>query len=239
MRLAHLVCCAAVALGGCQTDAGKQPAGTATAAPPSATAPAGAPIGTAAVDAGPSATAAADAAPSSTAATAAAPSATAAGAADPARAGSPPKAPPSKRTDGKADLPGNAIGKPQAPVDIAAVMSATSAQVTLTFRQAGHGVDIQANGVDGLSVKRDAMLASGRDVSAGEVVTFDVPILPGAGRSLLAVHVHGTFGTSDRAAVRAFPIGKRTAAQESKAHEGTTTVGGEPTHGMSAEEERK
>jgi hypothetical protein len=133
----------------------------------------------------------------------------------------------------------NGIGKPQAPVDIDAALTADAARVTLRFNQAGRGVEARAEGVGGLSVQGNARLVDGRDVQAGDVVTIELPIRPGPGESHLAVHVTGRFAAGERSAVRAFPIGKRSAEQQQKADEGKARIGGEDVRILPAEEEKK
>ena len=121
------------------------------------------------------------------------------------------------------------VGKPQAPAQIDADVGASSARIAVRFDQAGSNVEVRANGVDGLSVTGDPVLARGRSVAAGETATFDVPFTAGAGQSMLAVHVRGVFAAGDRTAVRAFLVGKPSAEQQArKAQESATTkVGGE------------
>jgi hypothetical protein len=128
-------------------------------------------------------------------------------------------------------------GKPQAPVQIDADVAASSARVTVRFDQAGTNVEVRANGVDGLSVAGDPVLARGRSVAAGETATFDVPFTAGPGQSMLAVHVRGAFASGERAAVRAFLVGKPSAEQTRKAQESKTTkVGGEDVRLAPAEQ---
>jgi hypothetical protein len=119
------------------------------------------------------------------------------------------------------------LGKPQAPVIIESVVDGAVAHVTVRFPQGGAGVDVQASGAEGLTVKGAETLASNRNVASGEALAFDVPFTPGEGESLLAVRVKGNFGGAHRAAVRAFPVGARSALQKGKDREGTATVGGE------------
>jgi hypothetical protein len=137
---------------------------------------------------------------------------------------------------GEAAPPG--VGKPQAPVAIDAEVGASSARVHVRFVQAGTGVEVRANGVDGLTPVGNTLLVAGRDVAAGEAITVDVPFTPGPGQSLLAIHVRGTFAAGERTAVRAFPVGKPSAEQR-KAQEGTTRVGGEDVKLVPAEEQKK
>jgi hypothetical protein len=133
---------------------------------------------------------------------------------------------------------GAIAGKPQAPVRIDADVGASSATVRLQFDRAGTGVEVRANGVDGLTLLSDPVLAQGRSVAAGETATFDVPFRAGPGQSLLAVHVRGAFGAGERTAVRAFPVGKPSAEQMRKVQEGTTKMGGEDVRLGPAEEKK-
>lgn len=119
-------------------------------------------------------------------------------------------------------------GKPQAPVEIEADASSASATVRVRFVEAGSNVDVRVNGVDGLSLPGGPVLATGRTFAAGETAVFDVPLAPGPGQGMLAVHVSGTFPNGQRTAVRAFLVGKPAAGQPLKADQGTTTIGGEP-----------
>jgi hypothetical protein len=119
-------------------------------------------------------------------------------------------------------------GKPQAPVAIDAELSAGSVQLRLRFDAAARDVEVRVNGVDGLGLSGTPVLASGRTFASGETATFNVPILPGPGQGMLAVHVSGTFPGGQRIAVRAFAIGTPSADQLRKAQDGTTTIGGEP-----------
>ena len=129
------------------------------------------------------------------------------------------------------------VGKPQAPVQIDADLAASSARVSVRFDQAGTDVEVLANGVEGLSVRGDPVLARGRTVAAGETATFDVPFTAGAGQSMLAVYVRGAFAAGERVAVRAFPVGKPSAEQTRKAQESKTTkVGGEDVRLAPAEQ---
>ena len=130
------------------------------------------------------------------------------------------------------------VGKPQAPVRIDAEVAASSATVRLQFDAAGTGVEVHANGVDGLTLLSDPMLAHGRSVAAGETATFEVPFRAGPGQSLLAVHVRGSFGAGERTAVRAFPVGKPSAEQMRKAQKETTKIGGEDVRLGPAEEKK-
>ncbi len=126
-------------------------------------------------------------------------------------------------------------GKPQAPVQIDADVGASSAVVRIRFDQAGTGVEVRANGVNGLALLADPVLAKGRTVAAGETATFEVPFTPGSGQSMLAVHVRGAFAAGERTAVRAFLVGRPSAEQTKKAQEGTTKVGGEDVRLQPAE----
>lgn len=131
-------------------------------------------------------------------------------------------------------------GKPQAPVAIEAQVAAATATITLRFEQAGTDVEVAASGTEGLAVRGGPVLATSRAVAAGEVLSFNVPFTPGPGRSLLSVRVRGRFGQGERAAVRAFPVGKPSAAQQQKeAREKPTRVGGEPVRLLPAQETRK
>jgi hypothetical protein len=121
---------------------------------------------------------------------------------------------------------GAVVGKPQAPVQIDADVGASSARVRVRFDQAATNVEVRANGVDGLALLADPVLAQGRSVSAGETASFDVLFKPGAGQSMLAVHVRGAFAAGERVAVRAFLVGKPDPAQR-KDQDRTTKVGGE------------
>ena len=53
-----------------------------------------------------------------------------------------------------------------------------------------------------------------------------------------SIHVRGTFTAGERTAVRAFPVGKPSAEQR-KAQEGTTRVGGQDVKLVPAEEQKK
>jgi hypothetical protein len=129
----------------------------------------------------------------------------------------------------------DALGKPQAPVVIESVLEGNTAHVTVRFPQGGAGVEVHASGAEGLAVAGQSALAEGRTLAKGEVLVFDVPFTPGAGESLLAVGVTGNFAGAHRTAVRAFPVGKRSALQKSKDKEGTAQVGGENVHLVPAE----
>ena len=131
------------------------------------------------------------------------------------------------------------VGKPQAPVQIDADVLASSAVVRVRFDQAATGVEVRANGVEGLTLQGDPVLATGRSVAAGETATFDVPFTPGNGQSMLAVHVRGAFASGERTAVRAFLVGKPSAEQMRKAQESNTTkVGGEDVRLQPAEPQK-
>lgn len=119
-------------------------------------------------------------------------------------------------------------GKPQAPVAIEADLSAASALVRLRFESAASDVQVRVNGVDGLGLSGNPVLVSGKSFAAGETATFTVPLVPGPGQGMLAVHVQGTFSGAARTAVRSFVIGTPSADQLRKAQDGTTTIGGEP-----------
>jgi hypothetical protein len=138
----------------------------------------------------------------------------------------------------RAAADGAIAGKPQAPVRIEADVGASSATVRLQFDRAGTNVEVRANGVDGLTLLSDPVLAQGRTVAAGETATFDVPFRAGPGQSLLAVHVRGAFGAGERTAVRAFLVGKPSAEQMRKAQQGTTKIGGDDVRLGPAEEKK-
>src|SRR6478609_7495394 len=131
------------------------------------------------------------------------------------------------------------IGKPQAPVQIAAEVGDGVAQVSVRFEQDGTGVSIHASGADGLSVRGVTILASGRTVTAGEVARFEVPFTPGPGRSVLALTISGDFGGGPRSTVRSFQVGKPNAEQAKKAQDGVTQIGGENVKLVPAEETKK
>ena len=131
------------------------------------------------------------------------------------------------------------VGKPQAPVQIDADVADSSAVVRVRFDQAATGVEVRANGVDGLALQADPVLATGRSVAAGETATFQVPFTPASGQSMLAVHVRGAFASGERTAVRAFLVGKPSAEQTRKAQESNTTkVGGEDVRLQPAEQQK-
>ena len=131
------------------------------------------------------------------------------------------------------------VGKPQAPVQIDADVADSMATVRVRFDQAGTGVEVRANGVDGLVLAGEPVLARGRSVAAGETVTFQVLYTPGSGQSMLAVHVRGAFASGERTAVRAFLVGKPSAEQTRKAQESNTTkVGGEDVRLQPAEPQK-
>ncbi len=131
------------------------------------------------------------------------------------------------------------VGKPQAPVVIESVIDGAVAHVTVRFPQGGAGIEVLVSGAEGLAVTGSESLTKDRGVATGEALTFDVPFTPGPGESLLAVRVLGTFGGAHRSAVRAFPVGTRSALQQSKDKEGTATVGGEKVRLVPAEEQQR
>jgi hypothetical protein len=131
------------------------------------------------------------------------------------------------------------VGKPQAPVVIEAELAPSSGRVLVRFDQEATNVTVRASGIDGLMLSGAPALAIGRSVAAGEVLTWDVPLQPGPGQSMLAVHVSGSFNGRERSAVRSFPIGLKAESQVQKAREGTTQIGGEGVKLVPAQETRK
>lgn len=131
------------------------------------------------------------------------------------------------------------VGKPHAPVVIEAEVTQTAGRVLVRFQQAGTDVTVRVSGDDGLVLLGDPVLASGRSVAAGEQLTWDVPLQPGPGQSVLAVRVSGAFGAGERAAVRAFPVGLKAEGQLRREQEGAAQVGGEAVKLLPAQETKK
>lgn len=98
-------------------------------------------------------------------------------------------------------------GKPTAPVEVNAELSAKSARLTLKFEGEAKDVDVVVSGVDGLVVEGEATLVSDGTFARGESRTFEVNFTPGPGRSALVVSVSGSFSGASRARVASFTVG--------------------------------
>lgn len=129
------------------------------------------------------------------------------------------------------------IHKAKAPVSVTTVFGAGKATVTLRFEQAVEEAAIGIRGLDGLEVASVPPLEKSA-FAKGEVVTFEVPITPGPGRSHLAVDIEGRFRGQRRLAVQTFAIGKPSPEQV-KASQGRilTTSGGQRIKVMPAKPE--
>lgn len=110
-------------------------------------------------------------------------------------------------TPTSATSPVPAKGKPTAPVEVKAELSANAARVTVKFESDSSDVKIAVSGVDGLVVTGEPVLVEKGAFARGESKTFDVSFTPGAGRSALVVSVAGSFNGASRARVASFTVG--------------------------------
>ncbi len=97
-------------------------------------------------------------------------------------------------------------GKPAAPVDISATLSADRAQIEVKFLAVATSVDVRVNGANGLVVTSTGAPITGsfaKGDSASALVTFTPP----PGRADLVVTVVGVFNGSRSAKTASFTVG--------------------------------
>jgi hypothetical protein len=100
-------------------------------------------------------------------------------------------------------------GKPGAPVEIAAVFSASGATLTIKFNAAGEGVSVRAYGTDGLVVTGSETPVISGTFIAGETLKLPIVFTTGVDESNLAVVVSGEFNGSHRSRVVSFTVGDK------------------------------
>lgn len=98
-------------------------------------------------------------------------------------------------------------GKPTAPVEVAALLSAKSARLTVKFESDAREVKVVVSGVDGLVVDGPSVLVDSGVFARGDVRTFEVNFNAGEGRSQLVLSISGVFNGASRARVAAFGVG--------------------------------
>jgi hypothetical protein len=91
------------------------------------------------------------------------------------------------------------------PVRVNCDHSLSSATVRVRFLQPAHNVELSANGLDGLTLRKAAGLHRDR-VQAGEEVTFAVEYTVGQGAAGLNVNVGGSFGRRYQSGAYAFIV---------------------------------
>lgn len=112
-------------------------------------------------------------------------------------------APPAARKD--ADGP---TAKTSAPVNVTARLTATSAELTLSFTQDGADLTIEVWGVDGLKVTRPTDPTRLAAVKKGQSIPLAVEYTAPAERaSNLSVRVAGTFSGARQTRVQSFTVG--------------------------------
>ena len=95
-----------------------------------------------------------------------------------------------------------------APVTVTARLSATSAELTLSFTQNGTALTIEARGVDGLKVTRPAAPTRVPAVKKGQSLPLTIEYTAPTDRtSNLSVTVKGTFSGAQQVRVQSFTIG--------------------------------
>ena len=98
-------------------------------------------------------------------------------------------------------------GKPTAPVDVSALLTSKSAQLTVKFQADAKDVKVVVSGVDGLVVEGPEVLLEAGAFTRGDSRTFEVAFTAGAGRSQLVLSVSGLFNGAPRARVASFGVG--------------------------------
>lgn len=101
------------------------------------------------------------------------------------------------------------MGKPQAPVKIQATVGASSTSVKLTFDRAADLVNVEAWGVNGLTVYGSKNLATNGSYSAGQTVVFKVDHSASPGHHDLVISVRGQFDGSPASKISSFTIGDK------------------------------
>lgn len=126
----------------------------------------------------------------------------------------------------KAPAPRLATHKSKVPVTVATLFGDGKAMVSFRFEQPVTEATIGFRGLDGLIVK-EAPVVGKTEFKRGETLVLEVPVVPGEGRSHLAVDIAGLFRGQRRMGVRTFAVGKPTPAQEkAQAGEVMTTTDG-------------
>ena len=97
--------------------------------------------------------------------------------------------------------------KPGAPSALDALVSGTSAKLTLRFDGPGEKVNVTVKGIDGVDVTSGGAWASGAKVQAGEVLVQTVGFTAAA-RGHLVVTVEGLFGGAFKSRVHSVEVGE-------------------------------
>lgn len=111
---------------------------------------------------------------------------------------------------------GEVHGKPSAPVELTAAVTASTAKLTLRFGAPATDVSVRVWGVDGLKLTSAERPVSASTVSAGQMLTLDVAFEAPAGQSNLAVQVAGRFGSQVSSKTVSFTVAAAAAGQAQK-----------------------
>ena len=104
----------------------------------------------------------------------------------------------------KTSAPLSGEGKPTAPVEIVAELTATHARLSLRFEADGERATVTVSGLDGLTVI-NAPEAVPRKYAQGELTQLDVDYSGNSGT--LVINVSGTFNGANKSRVVTFAIG--------------------------------